>query len=123
MAQFIINEDGLITEAAANEQAAWYVSKCPEVEPIDFESMLPQANLDELDGLEANTGFDVGSVTSKDGAIVGSVETVTREINDAIKGAALGSLKGVLDVDSTDLSTFDETDQQYLEQIIRLIQI
>lgn len=32
-----------------------------------------------------------------------------------------GIVKGVLDVDSTDLSTFDETDQVYLQQIIDLI--
>jgi hypothetical protein len=35
-----------------------------EVDKIDFESMMPQANIDELDGLEANTGFDVGSLSS-----------------------------------------------------------
>ena len=29
---------------------------------------------------------------------------------------------GVLDVDSSELNTFDETDQYYLEQIIGLIQ-
>lgn len=28
---------------------------------------------------------------------------------------------GVLDVDSTDLSAFDETDQQYLEEIVQLL--
>jgi len=32
-----------------------------------------------------------------------------------------GIVKGVLDVDSTELSTFDETDQVYLQQIIDLI--
>lgn len=32
-----------------------------------------------------------------------------------------GIVKGVLDADSTDLSTFDETDQVYLQQIIDLI--
>ncbi len=31
-----------------------------------------------------------------------------------------GIVKGVLDVDSTELSTFDETDQVYLQQIIDL---
>jgi GAF domain-containing protein len=29
-----------------------------------------------------------------------------------------GEVVGVLDVDSTDLNTFDETDQQYLEEVI-----
>jgi L-methionine (R)-S-oxide reductase len=32
-----------------------------------------------------------------------------------------GNVLGVLDVDSTDLSTFDETDRVYLEQIVELI--
>jgi L-methionine (R)-S-oxide reductase len=32
-----------------------------------------------------------------------------------------GNVLGVLDVDSTDLSTFDETDRKYLEQIVDLI--
>ncbi|TCZ65272.1 GAF domain-containing protein [Flaviaesturariibacter aridisoli] len=32
-----------------------------------------------------------------------------------------GAVWGVLDVDSTDLSTFDETDQRYLEAIVKLI--
>jgi GAF domain-containing protein len=31
--------------------------------------------------------------------------------------------KGVLDVDSNDLNSFDETDQLYLEQIVRLVTI
>lgn len=42
-----------------------------DVEAIDLESMLPQANLDELDGLVSNSGFDIGSVKSpKDGVFV-----------------------------------------------------
>jgi L-methionine (R)-S-oxide reductase len=32
-----------------------------------------------------------------------------------------GQVMGVLDVDSKDLSTFDETDKNYLEQIIQII--
>jgi L-methionine (R)-S-oxide reductase len=32
-----------------------------------------------------------------------------------------GQVLGVLDVDSTDLSTFDETDKNYLEQIVGLL--
>jgi L-methionine (R)-S-oxide reductase len=32
-------------------------------------------------------------------------------------------VKGVLDVDSNDLNSFDETDQLYLEQIVRLVTI
>ncbi|OLY94853.1 GAF domain-containing protein [Cnuella takakiae] len=32
-----------------------------------------------------------------------------------------GEVIGVLDVDSTDLNTFDETDQQYLEAIVALL--
>jgi len=32
-------------------------------------------------------------------------------------------IAGVLDVDSADLGTFDETDQRYLEEIVRLIKI
>lgn len=38
MAQFVVGDDGLVTEAAATEQARWYVSKCPDVEPVDFEA-------------------------------------------------------------------------------------
>ena len=38
MAQFVVGEDGFVTEAAATEQAQWYVSKCPDVEPVDFEA-------------------------------------------------------------------------------------
>lgn len=34
-----------------------------------------------------------------------------------------GIVKAVLDADSADLSTFDETDQRYLEQVLDLIQI
>lgn len=34
-----------------------------------------------------------------------------------------GQVVGVLDVDSTELATFDETDQLYLEKIIQLIPI
>lgn len=33
-----------------------------------------------------------------------------------------GEVIGVLDVDSTELNTFDSTDQQYLEQIVSLVQ-
>jgi GAF domain-containing protein len=32
-----------------------------------------------------------------------------------------GEVLGVLDVDSDELDQFDETDQQYLEQILQLI--
>lgn len=32
-----------------------------------------------------------------------------------------GEIFGVLDVDSTDLKTFDETDRTYLEEIVRLL--
>ncbi len=32
-----------------------------------------------------------------------------------------GEVVGVLDVDSTELNHFDETDAQYLEQIVQLI--
>lgn len=34
-----------------------------------------------------------------------------------------GHVLGVLDVDSTDLNTFDTTDQKYLEEIVSLIEI
>jgi L-methionine (R)-S-oxide reductase len=34
-----------------------------------------------------------------------------------------GNVVGVLDVDSVDVNTFDETDQQYLEEIINLIEV
>ncbi|MBB1287240.1 GAF domain-containing protein [Flavisolibacter sp. BT320] len=34
-----------------------------------------------------------------------------------------GEVAGVLDVDSEDLNTFDETDKKYLEQVIALIQL
>ncbi|XVJ66154.1 MAG: GAF domain-containing protein [Lacibacter sp.] len=34
-----------------------------------------------------------------------------------------GQVLGVLDVDSTELSTFDTTDQKYLEEIVSLIEI
>jgi GAF domain-containing protein len=34
-----------------------------------------------------------------------------------------GEVAGVLDVDSVDLNTFDETDKKYLEQVIALIQL
>ena len=32
-----------------------------------------------------------------------------------------GKVIGVLDVDSTDLSTFDETDQQFLEEVVQVV--
>jgi L-methionine (R)-S-oxide reductase len=34
---------------------------------------------------------------------------------------ANGEVKGVLDVDSSELDEFDETDRKYLEQIVTLI--
>ena len=35
--------------------------------------------------------------------------------------AADGSVRAVLDIDSRDLNTFDETDRHYLEQIVKLL--
>jgi len=35
--------------------------------------------------------------------------------------AADGSVRAVLDIDSRDLNTFDETDRKYLEQIVELL--
>ena len=35
--------------------------------------------------------------------------------------AVKGDVKGVLDIDSNQLSTFDETDKLYLEQLINII--
>lgn len=90
----------LVWDAAAGKGAQSDVAS-GEVEPIDFESMLPQANLDELDGLEANTGFDVGSVKYKDGAIIvttliddsSMVTTYTLDAEGRI-GAAIATLDG-----------------------------
>ena len=35
---FVVGENGLLSEPAASEQAGWYVSKCPELDPLDFEA-------------------------------------------------------------------------------------
>ena len=35
--------------------------------------------------------------------------------------AVAGEVKGVLDIDSTELATFDETDKLYLEQLVNII--
>ena len=35
---FVVGESGLLSETAASEQASWYVSKVPELDPIDFEA-------------------------------------------------------------------------------------
>jgi GAF domain-containing protein len=34
---------------------------------------------------------------------------------------AEGTVRAVLDIDSRDLNTFDETDRHYLEQIVKLL--
>ena len=36
--QFVVGEYGLLSEPAASEQADWYVSKCPELDALDFEA-------------------------------------------------------------------------------------
>jgi DNA-binding MarR family transcriptional regulator len=36
--QFVVGDNGLLSESAAAEQAEWYVSKCPELDPLDFEA-------------------------------------------------------------------------------------
>ena len=36
--QFVVGENGLLTEAAALEQAAWYAALFPESDPLDFEA-------------------------------------------------------------------------------------
>jgi MarR family 2-MHQ and catechol resistance regulon transcriptional repressor len=38
MQQFVVGEDGLISEPAASEEAAWYVSKCAGAGSTDFEA-------------------------------------------------------------------------------------
>ena len=35
---FVVGEGGLLSEPAATEQADWYVRKCPELDPLDFEA-------------------------------------------------------------------------------------
>ncbi len=35
--------------------------------------------------------------------------------------SVVGEVKGVLDIDSTELATFDETDKLYLEQLVNII--
>lgn len=80
-----------------------------DVEPIDFESMLPQANIDELDGLEANTGFDIGSVKSKDGTFI-----ITTKVDDSSMVTTytldaqgrIGSATATLDGESAGSATF-----------------
>ena len=36
--QFVVGENGLLSETAAAEQAEWYVEKAPELDPLDFEA-------------------------------------------------------------------------------------
>jgi len=36
--EFVVGESGLMTEAAAAEQAEWYLSKSPDLETLDFEA-------------------------------------------------------------------------------------
>jgi DNA-binding MarR family transcriptional regulator len=36
--QFVVGENGLLSETAASEQADWYVARCPELDPLDFEA-------------------------------------------------------------------------------------
>jgi DNA-binding MarR family transcriptional regulator len=38
--EFVVGENGLLSEAAAAEQAEWYLSKCPDLEVLDFEAHL-----------------------------------------------------------------------------------
>ena len=38
MSQFVVGEDGLVTEAAAAEVAQWYANKNPDVVTLDFEA-------------------------------------------------------------------------------------
>jgi len=38
--QFVVGENGFMTEAAASEQADWYVSQYPESDPVDFQAHL-----------------------------------------------------------------------------------
>ena len=59
MSQFVVSEDGLISNVAAAEQAAWYVSRCPDADSIDFEAhiMLMRASAAlEVDSPFANRG-------------------------------------------------------------------
>lgn len=38
MSQFVVGEDGFVTEAAAAELAQWYASRSTDVVPVDFEA-------------------------------------------------------------------------------------
>jgi DNA-binding MarR family transcriptional regulator len=35
---FVVGEGGLLSEPAASEQAEWYMSRCPELDRLDFEA-------------------------------------------------------------------------------------
>lgn len=54
--EFIVGENGLLTEAAAREQANWYAEKHPDLNPLDFEShvMLIRA----YDALKTDAPFE-----------------------------------------------------------------
>jgi DNA-binding MarR family transcriptional regulator len=53
---FVVGEGGLLSEPAASEQAEWYMSKCPQLDPLDFEAhiMLMRAYA----ALETDAPFD-----------------------------------------------------------------
>ncbi|HEX5368887.1 MAG TPA: MarR family transcriptional regulator [Dehalococcoidia bacterium] len=40
MPHFLVREDGMLSEVEASEQAQWYVTQCPEMEPLAFEAQL-----------------------------------------------------------------------------------
>jgi DNA-binding MarR family transcriptional regulator len=38
MPRFLVREDGMLSELEASDQAGWYISQCPEMEPLAFEA-------------------------------------------------------------------------------------
>ncbi len=60
--QFVVGENGLLTEAAASEQANWYVAQFPESDPVDFEAHLMVVRA--YDALKTDAPFErKGGVT------------------------------------------------------------
>ncbi len=54
--QFTVGENGLLSEVAASEQADWYVSQYPDLDPLDFEAhfMIVRAH----DALKTDAPFE-----------------------------------------------------------------
>lgn len=65
--QFVVDEDGLLSEPGVTEHAAWYTERCPDIEPLAIEAqlMLMRAHgaIDIVGPLERKRGLTIARYT------------------------------------------------------------